>query len=99
MIKILGRNATTLLTPEQRFEWIDLRGKELQLTETESDGIFSITLDAKPQGARKVLATLVVLATAAIAPAVTEQYAIRRRNYNRRLMGSSGIRSHRESSK
>ena len=76
MIKILGRNATTLLTPEQRFEWIDLRGKELQLTETESDGIFSITLDAKPQGARKVLATLVVLATAAIAPAVAEQYAI-----------------------
>lgn len=75
MIKVLSRDSTSLLTPEQRFEWVDLRGRELKLSETESDGTYSITLNAQPQGAKKTLQTLVVLATVAIATEVSEKYA------------------------
>ena len=77
MIKVLGREKTSLLTPEQRFEWIDLRGRELKLSETQDEvsGNFSITLDAQPQGTKKVIQTLTVLATVAIAAEVSAQYA------------------------
>ena len=69
MIKVLGESKTGfLLTSEQCFEWIDLRGRELKLSETEdAEGNFSITLDAQPQGTKKTLQTLVVLTTVAIA--------------------------------
>ena len=77
MIKVLGNRDTTgsLLTPEQHFEWIDLRGRELKFSEVDAgEGNFSITLDALPQGAKKTLQTLVVLATVAIAAEIAEKY-------------------------
>ena len=75
MIKVLSQAATGLLSPEHRVEWVDLTGKEVQIAETEKDGVYKITLELKPQGIRKTSTVLLTIATIAVAVAVSEKYA------------------------
>ena len=75
MIKVLSQAATGLLSPEHRYEWVDLTGKEVQIAETEKDGVYKIALELKPQGTRKTSTILLTIATIAVAAAVSEKYA------------------------
>jgi hypothetical protein len=74
VLKVLSQNATLLISPEQQYEWIELTGKELEIAETEKDGVFSVSLNIKPQGAKKTPTSLIVIATIAIAAEVSTEY-------------------------
>ena len=72
MLKVLGSDDTTILNREQQFDWFDLTGKELKISETEKAGVINITLDIKQDG-RKTPTVLLVIATVTIAPEIAER--------------------------
>lgn len=74
MLQVLGSDETRILNDEQQFEWFDLTGKELKISETEKDGVVNISLDIKPDG-RKTPIVLFTIATVRIASELTERLA------------------------
>ena len=74
MLQVLGSDETRILNKEQKFEWFDLTGKELKISESEKAGVVSITLDIKQEG-RKTPISLFTIATVTIAPEIAERIA------------------------
>lgn len=74
MLQVLGSDETRILNAEQKFEWFDLTGKELKISESEKGGVVEITLDLKPDG-RKTPIQLFTIAMVTIAPEVSERLA------------------------
>ena len=74
MLQVLGSDETRILNAEQKFEWFDLTGKELKISENTKDGVVSISLDIKPDG-RKTPISLFTIATVTIATEVAERLA------------------------
>lgn len=73
MLQVLGSGETRILNKDQQFEWFDLTGKELKISESEKGGVVEITLDIKQDG-RKTPISLFTIATVTIAPEVSEKF-------------------------
>ena len=74
MLQVLGSDSGRILNKDQQYEWYDLTGRELKVSETEKDGVISITLDMYQTG-RKTPIVLLTIATITIAAEVAERLA------------------------